>query len=107
MEPAAMLIRALQVEVSGKLQLLRMRSLQHGLLRRARIEPDIERVLHLFVLHEVYVYLSGYAPSGRGPLGACSILVQLGPGPTAGPGTQSGGGASAMALQGTPPPPKR
>ena len=50
MEPAAMLIRALEVEIRRKLQLLSVRALQHRFVRRARIEPDVERILHLLVL---------------------------------------------------------
>ena len=46
-----MLVRAFQVQVGRKRRLLGMRAAQHGLVRRAGIEPDVERVavLHIHV----------------------------------------------------------
>ena len=50
MEPAAMLVRAFEIEIGRKLELSRVRAAHHGLMRRARIEPHIQRVLDLDVL---------------------------------------------------------
>src|SRR5450830_1305308 len=55
MEPAAMLVRAFQVQVSRELQLRRVRTLalratEHGLMRGAGVEPDVQRVLVLDVI---------------------------------------------------------
>src|SRR5882672_1160228 len=50
MEPAAVLVRAFEVEVGRKARLLAMRAAQHREVRGARIEPYVERVPAFLVL---------------------------------------------------------
>ena len=50
MEPAAVLVGALEVEVGRPLALAGVAAAQHRPVRRAGIEPDVERVAHLVVL---------------------------------------------------------
>ena len=49
-EPAAVLVRAFEVHVGGIGRLGLVRAAQHGEVRGARVEPDVERVAALFVL---------------------------------------------------------
>ena len=49
MEPAAMLVRALQVEVGGERGIVAVRAAQHRVVRRAGVEPDIQRVAALLI----------------------------------------------------------
>src|ERR1022692_2822902 len=62
MEPAAMLIRSLEIEIGGKPRCIRMRSTaqraslwaaHHGLMGRTGIEPYIERIGQLAVLRGI------------------------------------------------------
>nr|GEU28492.1 hypothetical protein [Tanacetum cinerariifolium] len=48
-EPAAVLVRAFQVQVRRVGQLFLVRAAQHRLVRHARVEPHVQRVLVLFV----------------------------------------------------------
>src|SRR5213592_1582645 len=50
MEPAAVLVGALEVQMRREAGFLLVRAAQHGVMRRAGIEPDVERVAALLVL---------------------------------------------------------
>ena len=50
LEPATMLVRTFKVEIGREHALLGVRATHHREMRRAGIEPDVERVAHLAVL---------------------------------------------------------
>jgi len=76
MEPAAMLVRAFKVQVGREVRLLGVRAAQHGLVRGAGVEPDVQRVLVLDV--ELGVIAQQFARVERLPGFDAALLDALG-----------------------------